>query len=349
VTVYVLGAGASHHAGYPLAAQLGESITQWLDVAHESEHCPRWRIEQYKSQFAQVRQHYASLHDFELIVTDLQRWSRKAIKKRRSCPFMSPANVAADIRSAIADFFAQIRQEAHLYRQFADEKLKNGDVVISFNYDVAIERELKRAGLWEISDGYGFNVLQSHSKSPVVVLKLHGSVNWVQCLGVGGIMAITLYDQRPAIMPHDLAYLGYVDRDPAWREGGVDRPRIVLPGRKKSLRTKLYQVLWSAAANALRRAERLVIVGYSMPDADEAAQQLLLGATNRDAEVNICCCADGPRMCRSFFSAGFERVTDDVSLEHFLSVGHSENISPTWLFPSQGGTAAADGQDISVR
>jgi hypothetical protein len=68
---------------------------------------------------------------------------------------------------------------APLYDQFARERIQPGDTVITFNYDQACERSLKEAALWEISDGYGFELgIDAIPTSTVRVLKLHGSTNW---------------------------------------------------------------------------------------------------------------------------------------------------------------------------
>jgi hypothetical protein len=55
-----------------------------------------------------------------------------------------------------------------------------GDSVITFNYDDALDRELKRAGKWDVlSQGYGFPFGNGDDKCDVPLLKLHGSINWL--------------------------------------------------------------------------------------------------------------------------------------------------------------------------
>ena len=61
------------------------------------------------------------------------------------------------------------------------------DVVVTFNYDDSLERELRRRGLWDVSQGYGFPLGKSGQPSPVLVLKLHGSINWLALI-FGGVM-----------------------------------------------------------------------------------------------------------------------------------------------------------------
>ena len=210
--------------------------------------------------------------------------------------------------------------------------MKEGDVVITFNYDIAVERELKRVGLWEISNGYGYEILRSCRASPVRVLKLHGSANWMQCLGGSGFSVGDPLDKRPAIMPQDMVALGYVDlTDPNFVSGGAHR-RLVLPTRAKRFERRLFDGLWSQAIQALNEAAEIVVIGYSFPAADERALELL-HEMNRTAEVVVGCLNDGARICQLFHSAGLKKVTDIGSFEMWLNRSgdfYSEPSLPTY-------------------
>src|SRR5205823_4651251 len=61
--VFVLGAGASLHAGYPLAAQMGNRLAAWINTL-SSEHQYRLRVEQ-------ITGLYGGLGNFESILADL--------------------------------------------------------------------------------------------------------------------------------------------------------------------------------------------------------------------------------------------------------------------------------------
>lgn len=69
--------------------------------------------------------------------------------------------------------------------QFADGVFANGDVVISLNYDCVLEGALDCRGKWTPKGGYGSPFDQPlvrddrFSKSPVTVLKIHGSASFV--------------------------------------------------------------------------------------------------------------------------------------------------------------------------
>jgi len=325
--VYVFGAGASVHAGYPLASGIGDALSKWLDSATGNLYCPDKTIEGYKGLILALRKHYPRLEDFEQIVTD---WESGSISlpcdvgwKALISAYWSPS----DLRSTIADFFGQVPRSANLYRQLAEQNVKHGDVVITFNYDVALERELRLARAWDLSNGYGFEIFQTrHPASLVPVLKLHGSVNWVKCMGGAGLHAGFPFDKPVAIMPQDLIDLGYDKRvDAGFRAGGVDRPNLILPGKEKRFETDLFDPLWSQAELALRHASELVVIGYSFPEADKRATELILQRTNRNAQVTVCCRTDGVRICDHFRSIGFTSVRDADSFESWLSTATSRS------------------------
>ena len=66
--------------------------------------------------------------------------------------------------------------------------MKPEHVVITFNYDATLERVLLEQKKWSFSDGYGFELkfqqsrqdktIVPPSKSPVIVLHLHGATGW---------------------------------------------------------------------------------------------------------------------------------------------------------------------------
>ena len=171
MTTYILGAGASLHAGYPLAGQLGGALYDWISNK-KPEH------DLYRTRIQIIRDTYVNLANLERILTELDE-----------CPPNSPASKLSAsergyIRQAllisIPEFFNDLRQQrSPLYEQLACERIKEGDVIITFNYDLACERSLKNAGLWEISNGYGFSLgIDAIPPSKTKILKLHGSTNW---------------------------------------------------------------------------------------------------------------------------------------------------------------------------
>jgi hypothetical protein len=165
MAVYVLGAGSSAHAKYPLAAALGKSLAAWIETLG-----PEHR---YQFRLNQVVDAYGALDDFEAILADLMTSGSASA----AIPSIDRAYLIDDLKEAIREYFDTIRTEQALLYDLLAQRLRPGDVVLTFNYDLGIERSLSRAGLWELGTGYGFQI-DGYSRSAIQVLKLHGSTNW---------------------------------------------------------------------------------------------------------------------------------------------------------------------------
>jgi hypothetical protein len=142
--VYVLGAGASVHANYPLASGLGTSLAAWIATL-PPEH-------PYRLTLRQVIEAYGSLGDFEAVLADLMT-CLPGSTAAGLLPGVRP-DLLSNLKEAIRGHFDTIRASpVPLYDQLACS-LRPGDLVLTFNYDLAVERALAAAGLWDIRTGY---------------------------------------------------------------------------------------------------------------------------------------------------------------------------------------------------
>ncbi|HUI41400.1 MAG TPA: hypothetical protein VL523_05475 [Terriglobia bacterium] len=312
--VFVLGAGASVHAGYPLTNDLGPKLVKWASENAAQPNVPWIDTSSLLG--------HGSLGDIEEIVTALE-----ASKK--------DGGTLAGLREALCAYFDSIRPvEAELYGRLADS-VGIGDTILSFNYDLSLELELRRRGKWQVRDGYGFEVgIPAIPRSPLKLLKLHGSTNWTD-LPFGGARGTFLASgeslgDRP-VFPWGFDHLGYPGvSDPRYVLGPLIRSgSLVLPSRKKEyfVRTSLspreregfWNSLWAQATEALRQAAEVTLIGYSVPAADERAQKLIFGCRNSTAAVTVCCKRDNRRLSDEFQRNGFENVrTDLLSFEDWL-------------------------------
>ena len=154
---------------------MGKCLAAWIN-ALPAEH-------QYRSCLEQIAELYGGLENFESILADLMT---AAPGSRAASLGVTRPYLLSDLKEALRDHFDSIRSApAPLYDRLA-RVLRQGDLVITFNYDLGVERALRAAGLWDIRTGYGFSVEAAEQLSPVGVLKLHGSTNW-RALLFGGM------------------------------------------------------------------------------------------------------------------------------------------------------------------
>lgn len=318
MTTYVFGAGASVHAGYPLAADLWNKLRAWTS---------RNRPEGYDywTGIDKLHELYGELENIEQILTDLD-----------DPPSGSPAwGRDPSVREGLLrNFFVALREffddlgtgHAPLYSCFARERVRQDDLLITFNYDVELERELKKVELWGIGDGYGFPIeVPTIPRSKVTVLKLHGSINWFGLI-MGGIPGASspssTFGSRPVILrQRDFEYLGYPAglHDPQCAGMTIPHaaPGIVLPVHHKRFYWKtifgnewepFWNDLWKKAECAVQSSEDIVIIGYGMAKVDERARTLLLEKANRRARITLLCGKRRDDIRKEFVDHEFQHV-----------------------------------------
>lgn len=159
-TTFVLGAGASLHAGYPLAASM---LLRWM------------RSQERTIPFDFALSAELLEQRFGSNIEDLFNGVQAEIE-RRAPGYSEYANVHKPcIAQAMREWFGEIhaKHTGHAYGQFASKIVRRGDTVVTFDYDVALESSLRHSGKWCVGDGYGFTALGLPAGSPVNVLKLH--------------------------------------------------------------------------------------------------------------------------------------------------------------------------------
>ena len=149
------------------------------------------------------------------------------------------------------------------------------DEIISFNYDLIVEKALFDMGIWKPRDGYGIEftdfptVVSSHDiESRLQIRKLHGSLNWNSNFSLR-----FFYDDNIPIFP------GYL-QDPPYkpRYQGKHLGVWMLPSFIKQFTDSRLIGVWQKAFAAVRRSDEIVIIGYSLPKEDSAAS-LLFGTS----------------------------------------------------------------------
>jgi hypothetical protein len=158
--------------------------------------------------------------------------------------------------------------------------------VITTNYDLAIEKPLTAAVPATAID-YGFSwrdpfaleeteegIRLRPADARIAFFKLHGSINWLRCPlcehvylnGHGPIFhqafASRMREENTCTCYH-------------WPLGTL----LVAPSMIRDIRDPNLLSIWQSALEAMRRADRWVVVGYSLPPEDLAIRSLFLRAS----------------------------------------------------------------------
>lgn len=162
--------------------------------------------------------------------------------------------------------------------------LRQKDAVISFNYDLVVERSIRQEaetrtvgfGAWI----YGLEQRPAPYDFPLI-LKLHGSSNW------------TLRDVGQSMVP-DISQDTWSDFDVASPRLGYvahsgDQPGILLPFWDKNIEGNPWLYLWKQALEQLNRTKVLLVWGYSLPSTDVKTRELFsLGFSDGGSPLRLC-------------------------------------------------------------
>ena len=173
-------------------------------------------------------------------------------------------------------------------KEALDKFVRNCDTMkvnfITFNYDDILDRALYEGAGWDPSSGYGFlclpsrNVLGSYyadtgEPSKTLLLKLHGSVNWMPKVGY----------MEPYVMDaitHHAQWWSPKDDSPV-DESTIrfyleSEPLMIPPVLSKSglVEQPVLRLVWRRAFELLAKARSVVFLGYSFPTTDVAAQTI---------------------------------------------------------------------------
>ena len=329
-TVYVMGAGASKHAGFPLISGMGKQWLEWM-AAYPNGY--------FRGSVDLVVERFGNDPNIEDVMTEMQSSIHslahsEVLEDRLQRTLLG--NTLGQLNAGLREWFRELRLHgAHAYAQFADNIIQQGDVVITFNYDDSLERELRRAGKWDVSQGYGFMLGNTEEPSPVLVLKLHGSINWLVSIFGGITFGAAQVDpdasigHHPVIHKADLEFLGYSNFEGHTYPGGGAFPSLILPGREKEFFFRssfgeewrfFFDHLWSQASAALKQADRVVVCGYGMFPVDQRACDLILRNPNKQIKIEIVCGSQGQRIANDFRNSGYEYIAVDPTgyFEHWV-------------------------------
>ncbi len=289
-TVYILGAGASRFAGFPTSQELlpflKRELTQRVDLmTRESGNQWRSAVDQVIT-FLTGHTPVSHQLDIELIATlidlvtarngvlgslDLRGFDLPVVR----CGFARLITSAFQQHSLAIrnNIFEEVEKRLGLYRDHVRKvidawaaRLVPGDTIITFNWDLLHEMILSDFNKWNYHDGYGFHDPGvTVPRSQTLILKLHGSCNWAPR---------NSQDPKPFVQyaAQFFPSLSGLDLDESGLPLGVGADHgeaLILPSYLKSPadHTVLLHI-WARAAQALRDAAKVTVLGYSLPPAD---------------------------------------------------------------------------------
>jgi NAD-dependent SIR2 family protein deacetylase len=142
------------------------------------------------------------------------------------------------------------------------------DSVITFNYDLVVEREMPDLGIApEYGLGVGCSAEFPNAALRLTLLKMHGSSNWLMC---------SHCKDRIYIRSPQKAKVWLIANEMCPRCNQVSMvPYIIPPTWNKGIEGGFVRPVWERALQELMTAGRLFIVGYSFPETDQFFEYML--------------------------------------------------------------------------
>ena len=156
----------------------------------------------------------------------------------------------------------------------------NYNAVVDYCCYISSRDELDHSikpGLEKLGQG-GFNVK---------LLKLHGSLNWLQCPRCARLYA--RFSRKDGIRNNiDKESCRHCDKNfPEEVKNHQLTSNLIMPTYAKDFSNPQYKIIWQNAGIEISEAEKIVFIGYSLPSADFEMRQLLSRMVRRNAKIEV--------------------------------------------------------------
>ena len=317
--ILVLGAGFSQPAGLPLGIELFKQVRHAIFAKHGTDNPAERDLKRYVNYVSACEGIHVAVDtvNHESFLAFLDREHYLGLKGKDT--WSSEGNESQlMIKHAIVEIIHRSTPEVPLplYRDFA-RRLSTTDWIITFNYDTLLEDALDAEGVpyrlfpdryLEVSPTYN---TVDNSRDEVVILKLHGSVDWSDRTHYEERVEVSKqydfhYDVKHPVFgraklvssvplvdgirsPSDplLKIFRISDIGPLIDLGFNEWcPLIIHPSQAKLPYIAPLRDFWWGSQKSGGLNLSLAVVGYSLPDDDEYARQMLFHIFSNYAKFN---------------------------------------------------------------
>jgi hypothetical protein len=265
---FVLGAGFSRHAGLPLLVDL-----RCLVLDNVATNPPSWHRRLVDS------------GEFRRTVEEADRGRGLGFEELfRELLVAEQHDVVACLRQSVRSVLraAEPRELPTEYGHFGRRVFHNDSPIVSFNWDTVAERAVaSQTAYWEYGAPGTVVLPDGVSRPPsswIRVVKPHGSINWMQAR-LGGLQPVARGAQIAYDPSNPLT-------DPDLTEVHPNLRVMIFPGDAETSTDNLLSPLWRDAEDVAASAERIVLIGYSLPPYDLEARAFLRRICH-DREVEV--------------------------------------------------------------
>jgi len=323
-TVYILGAGFSKEAGAPSQEELVKKIFEIADSdSHEFSENSISKFKKFLTETLLIPNSLHSSIPLEDIFTPLDRCIadnisfrnldiKEALKIRELIYYLIGKTMEVILRKRgtkdyINKFAKSITEKASV-RQNHNYSKADPVSVISTNWDILLDNSIKdeieynhpnkavvdyccHISSYESSDKTvkpGLEILGLGGFN-IKLLKLHGSLNWLQCPRCLRVY-VDFYNKIAIGQYIHQVNCRHCDNHFGKHNSHILVSNLIMPTFLKNFSNPQYKLIWQNAGIELSEANKIVFIGYSLPQADFEMRQLLSRMIRENTKVVVVDC-----------------------------------------------------------
>ncbi len=288
--VYFLGAGFSKAFGLPNTAELLSEVHALSDSSSHwgvSRNIPSRLESAYRYFYPEEGKNFRPpVGDFFMVLATYTEVAGAGLPQG-----FPDNNLLDDLKFAIASILCTrtkvVDNQLAESHEYLDEVLNPGNIAITSNWDLSLERACIRREI-------PYRLRWYEDSSSVTILKLHGSIDWTkkedrkEHWSTSSFYRLEdLINSRPRHDPLSDREVARCHATENWTrayqriKATTNRPYMLTMARGKANNILPLTGIWSDAYNVLSRARVLKIIGYSMPEDDVEIRTLLRAGVKR--------------------------------------------------------------------
>ena len=205
---------------------------------------------------------YPNIEDFMNLIEMAQQFNSKDFIESTVWPAKALKDVQSNVLQAVTDYLWATMKNCNLepLKKFVARILREGDTIITFHWDVTLEKVLDNSDL-----GFWYE-----PTSDVLLLKPHGTIDWFKRAKIPATLAtkaLRKIDDEISVYPEST-----LAKHKAMR---TQTPVIVPPIAMKDFTPQFFRQTWKRIYRKVSLATEVFFVGYSLPKEDQFARLVM--------------------------------------------------------------------------
>lgn len=265
---FVVGAGVSASCGIAVANQiLREAVMRMEDTDTAKTDRIHNLLRYLYPDFEKSLRNYPNIEDFLNLLEMAKRFNSEEFIASSLWSVPRLDEVKKHTLQAVTDYLWDRMVEKEKQQsigKFVKENLRKGDTIITFNWDLTIERALED---YPGDPGFLYTFSDKRQGKHFTLLKPHGSIDWFEKKAVPGLVP----EKKFGTLDDQLFYYPRFNRAQHPSLMQVP-PSIVPPVALKEFEFAFLKRTWRFVYRAISDATELHIIGYSLPREDQFAR-----------------------------------------------------------------------------